>query len=228
MFSSPISSSNPSQPILRRALPQAASGFTLLEILTAMALFFMVSGILASGVVQAIRVAERGGEATTNARNQSMRLAWFRETISMTVLPPNNLQLAVQPSPLTGDSRRVSGRSLQAFRSGACAPGAYQFEIAFDPARGVSLLTMQEPTINDASRRVELANWFGSEGRFRFLDNDDRWHDSWPVAPAQPRDLTRSELPKAVELRYGTPAQSVVVAIQDRALPPPSMQELSQ
>ena len=230
-----FSASRAARPLRMRGVRARARGFTLLEMLTAMALFFMVSGILASGVSQAIRVAERGGVETTNARNQSMRLAWFREAIGLTMLPPNDIRVAVTPLPLVGDVRSVTGLSLQAFRAQSHAPGRYRFEIVFDATRGESLLTMTNPTnTNDtaAQSRIELASWRGSEGRFRYLDDDDRWQDVWPADPSAPKDYSRSQLPKAVELRYGDASgltsQSIIVAIQDRALPLPTMRELAQ
>jgi prepilin-type N-terminal cleavage/methylation domain-containing protein len=213
-------------------------GFTLLEVLTAMAIFFMVAGILASGVAQAIRVAEVGGVETMRARDQLMRLAWFRETIGLTVLPPNDLTLLDPPPPMQGDMRQVSGLSLQPYQSISNAPGRYRFEIKYDPERGETGLYMvssgndfgAEPNKPD----LLLASWLGSEGRFRYLDDESQWHDRWPTTERLNRgkDYKRSDLPKAVEIRYGggagIAANSVVVAIQDRALPQPTLRELMQ
>jgi len=213
-------------------------GFTLLEVLTAMAIFFMVSGILVSGVAQAIRIAEVGGVETTRTRDQYMRLAWFRETIALTVLPANDLTRLEPPPPMQGDLRQVSGLSIQAYRSNSNAPGEYRFEIKFDPERGETGLFMVAPDDNFTAlsdrQDLLLASWAGNEGRFRYLDENNQWHDQWPATEllAKTKNYRQSDLPKAVEIRYGgnreVTANSVVVAIQNRALPLPTLRELMQ
>jgi prepilin-type N-terminal cleavage/methylation domain-containing protein len=213
-------------------------GFTLLEVLTAMAIFFMVAGILVSGVAQAIRVAEVGGAETTRTRDQLMRLAWFRETIALTVLPPNDLIQLDPPLPLQGNLRQVSGLSLQPYQYNSNAPGRYRFEIKFDPERGETGLFMVSPEAIYEYQSIQpsllLASWVGSEGRFRYLDENNLWHDRWPTVErlSRAKNYSQSDLPKAVEIRYGgsrdVASSSVVVAVQDRALPLPTLRELMQ
>ena len=218
-------------------IAQRVQGFTLLEVLTAMALFFMVAGILASGVVQAIRVAEVGAVETTNARDQLMRLQWFRETVGLTILPPNNPKKLDRTPPLVGDARKLSGMSIQSHNKQTLAPAQYQFELKFDPSSGETKLYLIDlaPEFGRQNKQSDrlLAAWPGSEGRFRYLDDHDQWLASWPerTGSTAPTDFSRSQLPKAVELQYGAasvPLKSVVVAIQDRALPLPSMRDLMQ
>lgn len=211
------------------------SGFTLLEILTAMALFFMVAGILVSGVAQAIRVAEVGSTESANARDQAMRLAWFREAIGVTVLPPATIKLD-PPPPLIGDARTVEGLSINVPNARAHGPTKYKFDIVFDADRGESQLRLASreelvSTTNEATSASVLATWRGSEGRFLFLDEADIWQERWPVVGLASGSVDKtkaptSPLPKAIELRYGSPAKSVVAAIQDRTIPPPSLAEL--
>jgi|GEM_PF-1455670 len=215
----------------------AQAGFTLLEILTAMALFFMVAGILVSGVSQAVRVAEVGATESALSRDQAMRLAWFRETIGLTVLPPRRTNVPDPGPPLVGEARRITGLSIAVPNSPSRAPAPYKFEIEFSAGTGESRLQLFAPTLTQTSRLggngdgAILASWRGSEGRFFFLDEDNNWQDRWPVsppavAPKPNAPVLMSDLPKAVELRYGAPAQSVIVAIQDRSIPPPPLSEL--
>lgn len=212
------------------------AGFTLLEILTAMALFFMVAGILVSGVSQAIRVAEVGATESALSRDQAMRLAWFRETVGLTVLPPRRTNLQ-EPPPLIGDARSIAGLSVAVPNSPSRAPAPYKFEIEFSAETGESRLHLFTSALTPASRvgadrgGAMLASWRGSEGRFFFLDEDNNWQDRWPLHAttiiAKPdAPVLASDLPKAIELRYGTPPQSVIVAIQDRSIPPPPLSEL--
>jgi len=219
----------------------AHAGFTLLEILTAMALFFMVAGILVSGVSQAVRVAEVGATESALSRDQAMRLAWFRETVGLTVLPPRRTNVPDPGPPLVGEARRISGLSIAVPSSPSRAPAPYKFEIEFSAETGESRLQLFTPTITPtpgvggaavgAAAGAVLASWRGSEGRFFFLDEDNNWQDRWPVqtptGAAKPNaSVLVSDLPKAIELRYGAPVQSVIVAIQDRSIPPPSLSEL--
>jgi hypothetical protein len=210
------------------------AGFTLLEILTAMALFFMVAGILVSGVSQAIRVAEVGAVESSNSRDQAMRLAWFRETVGLTVLPPPGVKRLDQAAPLIGDVRSVAGLSIAVPNANTRGPTAYRFEISFNAERGEGELKLMHASQRDGSGRnstAVLAAWRGAEGRFSFLDEDGVWQDHWPAKGkpivAKPNRVPlRSELPLAIEFKYGLPAKSVVVAIQDRALPLPTLSEL--
>jgi len=217
----------------------AHAGFTLLEILTAMALFFMVAGILVSGVSQAVRVAEVGATESALSRDQAMRLAWFRETVALTVLPPRRTNVPDPGPPLVGEARSIAALSIAVPNAPSRAPAPYKFEIQFSAETGESRLQLRTPTPtptltprdgHDAAGAV-LASWRGSEGRFFFLDEDNNWQDRWPVrtptVAAKPNAaVPMSDLPKAIELRYGTPVQSVIVAIQDRSIPPPPLSEL--
>ncbi len=209
------------------------SGFTLLEMLTAMALFFMVAGLLVSGVTQSIRIAEQGAAQAVAVRDVSMRLAWFREAVGFTVLPPP-VKFADPPPPLIGSARSVSGLSLALPSTASRAPAAYTFEISYDAVSGESqlqLLTSADAggivqTATKAGDAIEVLRWRGSEGRFAYLDTDLQWRDAWPARASSGATIGLSELPLAVELRYGLPAKSLVVAIQDRAPQPPRVRDL--
>jgi hypothetical protein len=192
----------------------------------------MVAGILVSGVSQAIRVAEVGATESIYSRDQAMRLAWFREAVGLTVLPPPGIKPSDKSPPLIGDVHSIAGLSMAVPNAKTRGPTAYRFEIGFSADTGEGQLALVDLTdrISAVSSTV-LASWRGAEGRFFFLDEQGIWHDQWPskqkpivVRPAGAP--LRSELPMAVELRYGVPAKSVVVAIQDRELPPPTLSEM--
>ncbi|MCE2724580.1 MAG: type II secretion system protein J [Burkholderiales bacterium] len=212
------------------------TGFTLLEILTAMALFFMVAGILVSGVSQAIRVAEVGAVESSNSRDQAMRLAWFRETVGLTVLPPPGMKPLDRAPPLVGDVRSLAGLSIAVANAETRGPAPYRFEIGYSADKGEGELRLVDGSQQrgaGSKPAAVLAAWRGAEGRFFFLDEDGVWQDQWPargkpVAARSTGAPLRSELPLAIEFKYGLPAKSVLVAIQDRALPPPTLSELSK
>ncbi len=202
-----------------------------------MVVFFMVAGILASAVAQAMRVVEVGANETAAARDNAMRLDWFRETVALTIMPPVDPRRINRDPPLIGDGRLVGGLSLRSPNSLSLAPERYKFELKFDAAAGETQLILSDlaEVTGGVSGRAGhvLISWLGSDGRFRFLDDDDRWQDAWPERVTQTGigSVPRAQLPKAVELRYGaagTPAKSIVVAILDRGIPPPSTRELAQ
>jgi prepilin-type N-terminal cleavage/methylation domain-containing protein len=208
-------------------------GFTLLEVLTAMALFFMVAGILVSGVSQAIRVAEVGAIETAAGRDQSMRLTWFREAVGLTVLPPAPADFKDRPPSMVGNARTVFGLSLAVPNALTRGPSPYRFEIGFDADRGETVLQLFDSSRSGESSPAVLASWRGGEGRFFYLDEDDVWQEQWPTRQVLDRRAALlakgrlvSDLPKMVELRYGDPPQSVAVAIQDRTIPPPPLSEM--
>jgi hypothetical protein len=190
-----------------------------------MTLFFMVAGILVSGVSQAIRVADQGATQTANARDQAMRLAWFRDTIGLTVLPPRVSNPKIEQIPLVGLPNSIAGLSIAVPNSQTHGPAPYFFEIGFSADTGESELRLKR----DQSGAVPavFARWSGSNGQFFFLDEEGRWQERWPANASTTNPARRtSPLPKAVELRYGDPPNSIVVAIQDRTIPPPPISEL--
>ncbi len=201
-----------------------------------MVVFFMVAGILATAVAQAMRVIEIGANETAAARDQAMRLDWFRETVALTILPPTDPRRINREPPLVGDGRMIGGLTLRSPSSESAAPARYKFELKFDAASGETQLILSDlaqMTGATGQTGLVLLSWLGSDGRFRFLDDRDRWQDVWPERPAlaQTGSVSRSQLPRAVELRYGAagaPAKSIIVAIQDRGLPPPSTREMTQ
>jgi hypothetical protein len=115
-------------------------------------------------------------------------------------------------------------------------------EIVFDVARGESQLVLVSGAVNGAgaaaeSTRTTLATWLGDAGRFSYLDTDLTWHDTWPATSTSGPTVGFSALPLAVAFRFGTDtkisrtdtageAQSVVVAIQDRAPQPLRLKDL--
>ena len=204
----------------------AARGFTLLEVLAALSLFGIVAGLLASGVAQAMRIADRSGASLAESRDLAVRTQWFRESVSASFAIGSRGEDGIQ-----GTTRTLAGRtSIGPENEGAL--GRYRYEIGFDAARGRAQLELV--TAAGQTTRRALFDWPGSAGAFRYLDEEGEWHGEWP-----PRRLTadipshayRSTLPVAVELLYtgrdGRPA-SLIAGIRDRAPPPPTHRQFVQ
>jgi prepilin-type N-terminal cleavage/methylation domain-containing protein len=239
-----------------RAPRRLAAGFTLLEVLVAMSIFFMVSGILASAMIQAFRLSESAATETSRSRDDALRLAWVRETIGLSVANGD-----MKDKTFIGEPRRVSGFSLAQLDASGPPTGVYEWTLNFDAETGRTNLfyRVMRPTrlagpvglggFDSQSQQVQafpVASWEGSEGRFRYLDENAQWQDQWPpksiatlnLATNQNagRSLTNPLLPVAVELVYGgastaangAAADSLIMAIQDRSRPVSSLRELLQ
>ena len=105
------------------------SGFTLIEIMAAMTIFFMGIGILVSGVAQAMRLAEVGQAQTTYSRDAAIRLGWFRDTVGLAIIPAQGSE---QGPPLTGNTRNLSGVTLQSLNTNSAGPGTFAWALAFN------------------------------------------------------------------------------------------------
>lgn len=210
------------------------SGFTLIEIMAAMTVFFMGIGILVSGVAQAMRLAEVGQAQTTYSRDAAIRLGWFRDTVGLAIIPAQGSE---QGPPLTGNTRNLSGVTLQSLNTNSAGPGTFAWALAFNSRTNETELRYEAVAESSAQSTAEFdkfsgANlsytafsWAGSKGRFRYLDEAGDWLDQWPANALGTRsnDVTP---PLAVGLEYGDDARLLVVNIQNRSTPLPSYKEL--
>lgn len=227
-----------------RCVTSHQRGFTLLEIIVAMTLFFAVSGILASGVVQAMRLSESAATQTTISRDDALRLNWWRESVGLSVA---NGEL--KDKTFQGEPRRLRGFTLAQQDASDNASGQYEWALTFSPETGKTALAYVKPPLAnaslDGSTMLTVTQWDGAVGGFRYLDGSGNWSDTWPARGIATLDLPRSTaarthgapaaakalLPMAVEMTIGTPSGGtsvVVVAIQDRSPPPPTLREMLQ
>jgi hypothetical protein len=187
--------------------------------LVAMALFFMAVGILGSAVTQALRLAEMDRREIVGARDDFMRLGWFRETIGLAVVPsPGNGE------PFKGTSQAMSGTTLKSLDTANSGPGIFSWRIAFNQVRGESELHYVP---GRGSPRV-VFSWPGADGQFQYLDESGNWTNRWPAtnrnAPAV--DGVGTAIPRVVALEYGMEKKVLVAAVQNRSAPLPSLKEL--
>ena len=210
------------------------SGFTLIEIMAAITIFFMVIGILVSGVAQAMRLAEFSQNSTATSRDAAIRIAWFRETVGLTIIP------GYSPEPLptfTGTERTMSGLTLQSLNTDSAGPGGFVWSLVFNSRTNETELQYQNKAQHTQQFRIELNPagnindtftafaWPGSNGRFRYLDEGGNWRERWPaeILGAHAHD---AKPPLAVGLDYGNDSRMLVVNIQNRTVPLPSLNEL--
>jgi hypothetical protein len=232
----------------------AQGGFTLLEIIVAMTLFFAVAGILASGVVQAMRLSESAATETTRSRDEALRLNWWRESVGLSIANGDLKEKSFQ-----GEARRLRGYTLAQQDASGNSSGTYEWALSFSPETGRTALQYVVPPLPDSrgaragatNTALTVAEWDGAIGGFRYLDENGNWSDSWPTRGIADLNLTRSTppnigrpagsastssmnrplLPVAVELTFATTAGAtsvVLVSIQDHSPPRATMRELLQ
>ena len=209
---------------LRTALADEA-GFTLIEVLAAMAIFFMAIGILISGTAQALRLAEIERSEAVASRSTAMRLGWFREQVAQTYIPAED-----RVTPFKADARQMSGTSGLSLAGIAGGPGPYSWRLAYNPQRGETEIQVDRAELQlDRRAAVRVFSWPGDSGRFLYMDEAGDWQDQWPPFGLNPGKLGvpgYNLLPVAVMLEYGADRRVLVAAVQDRSLPPPSMKEM--
>jgi len=179
----------------RAALP----GFTLLEVLVAMAIFAVVSVVAYSGLQSAIQASQRAGAAST-------RLAELQRGYSVLAgdfgqLAPRSIRNAFgdrEPALLTevGEVRMTrAGRAnpLAATRSEFQRVG-YRLSAEGELLR-LAWPALDQPIDGQPSEAVVLRGV--EEFNLRFLDDQQRWRDGWPGAEAE---IGAEPLPRAVEL----------------------------
>ncbi len=213
-------------------------GFTLLEVLVAVTIFFVVSGLLTSGVTQAFRISERGAVESAKSRDDAIRLAWFREAVGLSVADAE-----LKERSFKGQARTFNGFTLAQLDGKGAAAGQYQWLIEFDAASGRTGLYYQvkrPARVGSLDQKFLVTDWSGSAGEFRYLDERGTWQNEWPptfksLSLDSKAQLSNTTLPYAVELRYGEAflassnmPQSIIVAIQDRSPALPSLREILQ
>ncbi len=213
----------------RRGLGRVG-GFTLLEVLAAMAIFFMAIGILVSATSQALRLAEIERSEAVASRGAAMRLGWFRDTLAQTRVPADDVQ-----KPFKGTTRQMSGSTGLSLTNPYGGPSKFSWELSFNAGSAETELRVTGGGEQRFGKSFEggpgevVMSWPGSAGQFRYLDEEGRWQDQWPpfgLNPGKPGLPGYNLLPVAVMLEYGADRQVLVAAIQNRSLPPPSLKEM--
>lgn len=209
-------SAPPAIPIGVHAPRYAARGFTLVEMLASITIFFLVIGILVSGVAQAMRLAAQSETALTSSRDQEIRLGWFRQTVGL-----SRSGTADEKEHFVGAARSMRGVTSKSLNAESAGRGPFAWEIVSNEASGETELRYSTA----AQKGLVVWTWPGREGRFRYLDENNVWREQWPAETLGARSNDPTP-PLAVALEFGVPGRMMVVAIQNRAPPPQSLAEL--
>lgn len=164
----------------RRNPPRACRrGFTLIEILVALALAGLVMLVLAGGLAIAFRGFAGFAGATARIDERRQVAFWLRREIEA-ALPPDLGGAARRPFVGAGDALRFL--ALAGDGAGLAAT-SLTLEPDGDPARGSRLVLARQPADGGLPARIVLAHglagialsyWGRAEG-----DEAARWHDAW-------------------------------------------------
>jgi prepilin-type N-terminal cleavage/methylation domain-containing protein len=192
-------------------------GFTLVEMIVTLTLMAMIATVLWQAMSQISRVERLLQRSGVDGQLDLVRREWLRSLVQAALVE----QIGA-PRQFVGDGQQLRLASSETLAlPGSAAGQIVQLQFVADAAtRRQKLLIVDAKAATTIAieevKPVELLNWTGAEGRFRYLDNEGVWHDRWPVdrpvvAPTGDpdldfrRDLQASlpRLPRAVWIDLG-------------------------
>lgn len=184
-------------------------GLTLLELLVTLLIVSFVVAILSQALSQLARIERllEGGQLRSAA--VALRAEWVRGALAG-LLPG-----AGQTEHFSGSERELTGVSTEVPQWPAPGLARLHLRLRADDRNGVMVLE-QLPEAGGGGEPVVLLQWPGREGRFMYLDTQDRWVDRWPLVsadavPALPR--AASPLPRALALDTGPGGPGFLLAV---------------
>ncbi len=185
-----------------------SKGFTLLELLVAIAIFAVISGVSYRVLTSVLESRERVDAENRKWRTLAIALARIEQDLgAIRARPARDSGGVVQP-PLVGVQVPRGNEGLITFsRAGHTSesglPGA-PTRVGLRMVDG-TLQYMSWPALDQAPRTEPeviplLAGVHGI--RFRYLDRTGQWNERWPAAPTAPGtlDVAAQILPRAIEL----------------------------
>lgn len=218
----------PSRSITSHQLAFGRRGFTLLEMLVVLVLMSFVTLLVSQALAQVARVERLLAGAQLEGAITSVRVSWAQAALE-SMLPMSRESGAR----FEGGVRRISGMSSQSPAMPTVGLAKVSMTLEFDPRLGVTELRMalgqgsgKGAAAAGAAGAVGsvLISWPGNSGRFRFMDDQGRWHDNWPMDQAD-----AVLLPVAVLIETGLDeAPRIVASMAVAPLPLPSRQSLQE
>lgn len=185
-------------------------GFTLLEMLVTLVLVSLVGAIVSQGLLQIARVERLLEGVQLQGMAASMRGEWVRAALAG--LLPFEKSSANR---FKGDTRSLDGISTATPQWPAAGLAPLSLRLRFDPREGRTELVQDvgllAATVFSEPGLVVLLSWPGNTGRFRYLDRQNQWQDSWPAAGLVGSAASHS-LPLAIALETGDSDRGVLLA----------------
>ncbi|MCB1607541.1 MAG: type II secretion system minor pseudopilin GspJ [Xanthomonadales bacterium] len=184
-------------------LRQRDSGFTLLELIIAVAVFALVAAMAQAGLSAVVRAAEANRQAAEDNRETELLLLRLDRELAQIVARPVRGAYGDTRAALIGSADRIEYSSLSFFDGAQVAPVRRGVEL-----RGKQLVLWEQLRLDagpgTARRETVLAEPV-ERLRFAFLD-DGELADRWPSKRGQPDEA----LPRAVQLEIELPAFGAV------------------
>lgn len=209
----------------RRGVLASVCGFTLLEMLVALALTAMIAGVLWQAMHQVSRVEGLLQRSGLDGQLDLVKREWLRSLLQGALVE----QIGA-PRQFVGDARQLNLVSSESLALPGLQGPRLQLRLERDSAnRRERLVVAEVSEARQASTRspvrVELFGWSGKDGGFRYLDADGQWVDQWPPAKSRFQltgdpdlDLRREaqaalpSLPRAVWVEIGAEMGGAMVA----------------
>lgn len=188
---------------MRRGAKSARSGgFTLLEILVAVAIFAVLAAMAYGGLNAIVRAQIAVRESSDALDGLSRALARFEKDLAQAYSRSSRGAYGTIESALVGDSNSFSV-SAMVITATASGPSASPVRVRHTLAQG-RWLRVQSAALDLApstpeTARLILADFSGAS--LRYLDAQLIEHDRWPPANAALEGGNADTLPRAVELR---------------------------
>ena len=177
-------------------------GFTLLEIMVAIAIFAVLAAAAYAGMNSIVRAQIAVRESSTALDAVSRALARFEKDLAQAYSRSARGAYGTIESALVGDSNSLSVTTM-AIAANATGPSATPVRVRHTLAAGRWLRTQTAaldlaPNTPESTRLI-LDDFSGAS--LRYLDAQLIEHDRWPPANAALEGASPDKLPRAVELR---------------------------
>lgn len=187
-----------------------SGGFTLVEMLVALVILTMISGLLWQALQQTFRIERLLQDSGAEGQLRVVRREWVRGLIEAAL--PDRLGA---PEQFHGNATELMLASAEVPDLAGFDAGWMRFALDTDARTGRRrLLVKAIATQGERGRwqerdhpEVQLLAWAGGGARFRYLDANGEWHDEWPVSGAKIQ-----RLPAAVMIELGDEAGGTLVA----------------
>jgi general secretion pathway protein J len=185
-----------------RAACLATRGFTLIEVLVALAIFAIMSGVAFRGLGAVIDARERITEDNRQWRDIAMAFSMIERDLAVAANRPGRSREDLLVPPFAGNATAL-GRDIAPLQFSRMGEGNAPIRRVGYRLQGTTLQLLAYPSI-DAAPGDEAVTYPLLEGvqRFstRFLDASGNWQPRWPAAGEGPAARRGDPLPRAVEV----------------------------
>jgi general secretion pathway protein J len=199
---------------LRAACP-ATRGFTLIEVLVALAIFAIMSGIAFRGLGAVIDARERITEENRQWREIAMALSMIERDLAVAANRPGRSREDLIVPPFAGNATEL-GRDIAPLQFSRMGEGNAPIRRVGYRLQGTTLQLLAWPSIDAApgDEAVVFPLLDGVQGfTTRFLDASGNWLPRWPAAGEVPGARRGDPLPRAVEVRLSLAGHGELVRV---------------